>query len=188
MAATDGIPAMRRRTLLQAAILIVGGSIAGLPGELLAQSGAAVGPRFFTPAQYEILTAVADTIIPQTDTPGAKEAGVPQNLDLLMVAWASQERQAQFRALVDAMGAATRSAAGVPLPARPPSERLEAVRAFDEQRLTAHDQVYAKFKELVLTLYYFSEIGATKELRYELIPGKWEPGIEVKSDTRAWAV
>lgn len=181
------IPAMHRRTLLRAAILLVGGSIVGLPGDLLAQTGSA-GPKFFTPAQYAILTAVAETIIPKTDTPGAKEAGVPKNLDSLMVAWASKERQAQFRALVDAMDVATRSAAGVPLTGRPAAERLEAVRAFDEQRLTARDEVYAKFKELVLTLYYFSEVGATKELRYELIPGKWEPGIEIKSDTRAWAV
>ena len=43
-------------------------------------------------------------------------------------------------------------------------------------------------KELVLTLYYLSEMGATKELRYELIPGKWEPWTEISPDAPAWAV
>ena len=44
-----------------------------------------------------------------------------------------------------------------------------------------------RFKELVLTLYYLSQPGATRELRYEHTPGKWEPSIEIGPDTRAWA-
>ena len=183
---TDALPAMDRRALLRTAMLLVGGSLAGLPAEALAQARGAA--RFFTPAQFATLAETAETIIPRTDTPGAKDAGVPQFMDSLMTAWASKERQAQFRKLIGEIDAAALAAGGKPLAKLTPAKRLDVVRAFDAEKLTARDPVYTKFKELVMTLYYLSEVGATKELRYELIPGKWEPGIEMKTDTRAWAV
>jgi hypothetical protein len=185
MVSAEALPGMDRRALLRSAILLVGGSLAGLPGELLAQS--AKPARFFTPAQFATLSEAADIIVPRTDTPGAKDAGVPDYLDQLMIHWASKERQAQFRSLVDELDASAR-AAGAALPALPQPKRVEVVRAFDAEKLEAYDPVYTKFKELILTLYYLSEAGATKELRYELIPGKWEPWTEVAADTRAWAI
>jgi len=38
-----------------------------------------------------------------------------------------------------------------------------------------------------MTGYYLSEPGATQELRYELVPGVWEPAVKMGPDTRAWA-
>lgn len=185
MPTSEGFAAIDRRALLRSAILLVGGSIAGLPELTLAQTSKV--DRFFTAGQFATMAEVADIILPQTDTPGAKEAGVPEVLDALMTNWASAERQLQFRTLIDEMDRAAVAAAGAPLPALPAARRLEVVRAFDAEKISAGDPVYKKFKELVLTLFYSSEAGATRELRYELIPGKWEPGIEVAPDTRAWA-
>jgi hypothetical protein len=189
MQPTKGLPAIDRRGLLRSAILLVGGSLAGLPGQALAQAAdaAAATKRFFSAEQFATLAEAAEIMIPRTDTPGAKDAGVAESLDKLMSAWASAERRRQFAALIDELGASARAAGGT-LASLSQEKRFEVVRAFDAEKLRAYDPVYTKFKELVLTLYYLSEAGATKELRYELVPGKWEPGIEVKTDTRAWAV
>ena len=43
-------------------------------------------------------------------------------------------------------------------------------------------------RRLVFALYYLSEAGATQELRYEHVPGAWEPSIPVTADTRGWAI
>ena len=195
MLSHDTLPAMDRRALLRNAILLVGGSLAGLPGEALAQTakGAkaakdAKPPRFFNPLQFATLAEAADIIIPRTDTPGAKDAGVPEAFDKLMINWASDERQREFTVLIEDLNKAAVLAGGKARPALPQAQRVEVVRAFDAEKLRSWSPVYVKFKELVLTLYYLSEAGATKELRYELIPGKWEPWTEVASDTRAWAV
>lgn len=178
----NGLPAIDRRALLRSAILLVGGSMAGLPAEAFAQAASAEAPkRFFTPAQYAVMDEVAAIIIPKTDTPGAREAGVPANIDMLMSKWASEERQGQFRAMFDAIG-------GAGLMKMAPPERLEFVRKYDAEKLHGGDGVYARFKELVLTLYYLSEPGATQELRYELAPGEWNGWTTVTPDTRAWAV
>ena len=179
MNSLSGLPALDRRTLIRSAILLVGGSVAGLPDIALAADAPA--KRFFTPAQFAVLAEVADIMIPRTDTPGAKDAGVPEAFDSLMTNWASPQHQAQFRALIDEIG-------GAGLLSLPAAERPALVRKLDADKLKAWDPAYVRFKELVLTLYYLSEAGATKELRYELIPGKWEPWTRVTADTRAWAV
>ena len=179
----NGLPAIDRRALLRSAILLVGGSMAGLPAEAFAQAGAAAAApkRFFTPAQFAVMDEVAAIIIPKTDTPGAREAGVPGNIDMLMSVWASEERQEQFRAMFDGIG-------GAGLMKMQPAQRLDYVRTYDAEKLHGGDGVYARFKELVLTLYYLSEPGATQELRYELAPGKWDGWTVMTPDTRAWAV
>ncbi len=185
---TNEAPALDRRALLKAAILLVGGTVAGLPAEAFAQAtGAAQQARFFPPAQYATLAEVADIIIPRTATPGAKDAGVPEAMDALMTNWASKERQRQFRSILDEIDARAVAAGGASLVALPKEKQVEVVRAYDTDKFGTKDRPYNRFKELVMTLYYLSEPGATKELRYELIPGKWEPGIELKSDTPAWA-
>jgi hypothetical protein len=42
-------------------------------------------------------------------------------------------------------------------------------------------------KGLILTGYYTSEAGASRELRYELVPGKWEWDLPVTPGTRAYS-
>ena len=181
----ESLMEMDRRALLRSAILLVGGSVAAVPANALA--AAAKPARFFTAGQFATLSEVADIILPPTDTPGAKEAGVPGAIDALMTSWASRERQRQFRALLDDIDRTALATGRTAFPALPKDKRVDLVRRYDAAKFAENDPVYRRFKELVMTLYYSSEIGATRELRYELIPGKWEPGIEMAPDTRAWA-
>ena len=169
--------ALDRRVLLRSAILLVGGSLAsGLAVPTLAASESA---QFFTPDELRIVADFAEVVIPRTDTPGAKDAGVPEALDGLMANWASEARQSECRALVGRIDAA----GVVPAGAAP---QIELARRFDAAQMAA-DPVYRRFKELILTLYYLSEAGATRELRYLHTPGRWEASIPIGPDTRAWA-
>ena len=78
-----------RRGLLQRAFLLAGATLTpGFSIEALA-ADAANAPRFLDARRIELLMAVADTIIPQTDTPGAVDAGVPALFDGLLRNWAS---------------------------------------------------------------------------------------------------
>ena len=68
---------MDRRELLKIMALTLGGSVA-LPESVFAQLAEPLDParlKFFSTAQRELVTAIAETIIPKTDTPGAAEAG-----------------------------------------------------------------------------------------------------------------
>lgn len=187
MPLAESLPPLDRRALLRSAILIVGGSLAGLPAVSLAQETPA-GPRFFDAARFALLDEVTEIMIPRTDTPGAREAGVAATIDALMRDWASDRRQQEFTALLDAYDLAARARGGAALVRLPEAQRAEVVAAFDAARIDAGDPVYSKFKELVLTAYYLSEPGATQELRFELVPGSWQSGVPVGPDTRTWAV
>ena len=59
-----------------------GGSEAPLPAE----------PSFFNPAEFRIVTRIADLIIPATDTPGAVGAGVPMYIDMVVAKNKGQQK------------------------------------------------------------------------------------------------
>jgi len=70
----------------------------------------------------------------------------------------------------------------------PAAQRLEVVSTVDEDLITRQDAGWRKFKGLVLVGYYQSEIGATQELRYELVPGAWRSCLPLTEVGRASAV
>lgn len=172
-----------RRALLRSAFLLVGG--VGLAPEVLAQ--AEVGTAFFTAPERATLAALCDTMIPRTDSPGAIDAKVPQFLDMLMGNWASAASQARFRDVVTRLDRSARTDLGMPLAAAPAAARTAWLTRQDATLLAAGDGGYRDVKRLMLTGYYFSEPGATQELRYELVPGVWEPSVPITPDTRSWA-
>ena len=182
----NGAMPVDRRTLLRSAILLVGGSLTSLPVEALAQA-VANAPRFFNPAEYAVLDEVSAIIIPKTDTPGAREAGVPAYIDALMSNWAAPATAQEMRDVVNAIDASAKAGQGKLLLGLTPAKRLEVVRAFDAAELPK-SRAYRRFKELVMLTYYSSEAGATQELRYELAPGVWEGSVPLKPGQPAWAV
>lgn len=175
---------LSRRELLRSAVLLVGGAATALPNELFA--AAAEAARFFDPPRFKLLDAVCEIIIPATDTPGARGAGVPTAFDALMHNWASPQRRKDFYELLAAIDAAALAQGGAKLLELPSERQIEVITSFDASRLHK-DATYTRFKELVLSLYYLSEVGATQELRYEAVPGIWEPAVKITPKTRAWA-
>lgn len=177
------LPGVDRRTLIQRAILLVGGAAAGAPRAAARGQG-----RALSSARRKLLDAYADILIPETGTPGAIGAGVPASVDALMRNWASEATAAQLGATLDALDAAAHRVAGTDLLSLPVEKRIEVTRAFDAERVARRDPGYLRLKDLVLVTYYLSEPGATRELRYELVPGVWEASVPLGPDRRAWAV
>ena len=185
--ASDGLSAqmaafgMDRRSFITRTLLSIGVAGAALSGcSLLNGDEKDTGP-FFDKGQMEILDAVSETIMPRTDTPGARDAKVAPRFDTLMQNWASKETQAEFTKVLSDIDAAAKGIVKLS-----PEKQLAAVSAFDMANMK--NPAYIKFKGLILSLYYLSEPGATQELRYEHNPGTWEPSIAVTDDTRGYAV
>jgi hypothetical protein len=95
------ISRMDRRELLQRAMLLVGAALSPLGSDALA--AAKTEKTQFDGARLALLSAVVDTLIPKTDTPGAVEAGVPQQFEALLHQWASPTRRAELIAALDAI-------------------------------------------------------------------------------------
>ena len=181
-----GLPHLDRRKFIRSAIFTIGATGAAFPGWSAIEAATRGNVRFFAPAQFAVLDAVAETIMPRTDTPGARDALVPARFDGLMQHWASATTKADFTRVLDEIEVTARQKDPAGIVKLPPAQQLEVVAAYDRAKMA--DPAYKKFKGLILSLYYISEPGATQELRYEHVPGAWEPSIAVTADTRCYAL
>lgn len=169
---------LSRRSMLRNIMLLAG--VAAIPQG--SANALFAGPQSLPASTLALFAAVAETIVPETDTPGAIGAGVPASFDKLIANWASPAQREKLIAALDAIEAMAFSERGTGFAALDPESRFALLDAYDRARAGGAD--YAKLKELTVTLYYLSETGSTVELRYEHSPGAWEPSIAVTADTR----
>jgi hypothetical protein len=153
--------------------------MAGLTGD--------AGPALAS-EQFAVLEQICETIIPTTDTPGAIVAGVPSFINQMLQEWGSPKSRAEVTSVIEAIEKVAWSRFGADFLELAPERRLEIVSSFDAERIGRQDPAYTKFKHLVLVGYYQSEIGATQELRYELVPGAWRSCVPLSEIGRASAV
>jgi hypothetical protein len=194
--------AIDRREAIRRAALILGGavsasSIAGVlagcgRGEV---SSLSWKPRALSDEQAELVASIAEHILPQTDTPGARAAGVDRFIDAMVADYHRPEERERFLAgLADVNACATRAHGRAFL-------RLDAARQRDvlevldrEAFSPGNGQAAAQYpfmrtmKELAVLGYYTSEIGATKELRYVRVPGRFDGCVPMTATDRTWAI
>ena len=94
---------MNRRDFVKQ--LSTGMGAALTPGVLAAiLSGCEAEPDasgLLTAREMDILGSLADAVIPRTDTPGARDAGVPQYIEMLLTEFMPSDRVATFRSQLD---------------------------------------------------------------------------------------
>lgn len=195
---------MERRAMMARALYLLGAaSTVTISAPALAKAASRAKPYLDAPV-FSLLSAVADTIMPRTDTPGAVDARVPAKFDALLVNWASGERRYELTRALTRIDAEARKNGGKGFADLSPEQRKEMLVAYDRDALKAVpdtrkfngvmalmagpsivDPGYAKLKELILLLYYYSEEALTTELVYEHAPGGWTPSIKLTPETRA---
>ena len=190
-----------RRALLQRMALLLGAT--AIPAEAFAAAKARARKRFLASAQYALMSAVVDTILPATDTPGALAAGVPARLDGMLGSWASEKTRADVTAALGRIDAAAKAQKQKSFAALSVTDRAAVLRPHDAAALKAvppptgapklnfftaaayvADPGYHRIKDLVISLYYYSEIGTSKELAYEHNPGTFQPSIKLTPQSR----
>jgi gluconate 2-dehydrogenase gamma chain len=172
--------------MLLGAVLLVGGAVA-LTRFTRGSKAAANQASALSADQFALLEQISEVMIPTTDTPGAIAAGVPAFIRDLLRDWGSRESRAEISGVLEAIEQRTWAKHGSGFLELPDSQRLQIMRAYDEQAVTNHDAAYRKFKQMVLLGYYHSEIGATQELRFELVPGAWRSCLPLNEIGRASA-
>jgi gluconate 2-dehydrogenase gamma chain len=194
-----------RRALMQRVALLIGAT--AIPADVFAAGSKAKAKRFLNPAQFALISAVADTVIPTNDTPGALAAGVPRRFDGLLSNWASAKRKVQLTAALAAIDqlamTSDKKAFAALTPARrkallvehdksalkpgaPSKEKLNGILAMLAGPPVVNPG-WLKLKELIIALYYTSEIAMTKELIYEHVPGPFVASMKVTPETRPFS-
>ena len=199
----------RRRALQQVALLLGGAisapTVAGVFSTATRRAWAASpawAPRTLSPAQLELVATLAEHIVPQTETPGARAAGVHRFVDTLLTDHYATAERDRFLAGLAGVDTQARSRYGKPLVQATTEQQLALLRELDAAAYTAgrgeDGWFFRRVKELTLVGfytseagatrvgYYTSEIGAMQELHVSPF-GTYRGDIPYSSVGRAWA-
>lgn len=180
---------MNRRELLQRASVLVSGSILGVDSllardinwENMEAELSAKGIGLFTKKQVQLLNEIADTIIPTTDTPGAKAAKTGQFIAVIVSDCYEPADQKRFLDSLATLENECRATTGKNFMKCTAQERqsflsgLDATqKSFQKSKKKEEPAHYFRtIKDLTLWGYFTSEIGATQALRFVEYPGKY---------------
>ena len=187
----------RRRALQQVALLLGGAisapTVAGVFSTATRRAWAASpawAPRTLSPAQLELVATLAEHIVPQTETPGARAAGVHRFVDTLLTDHYATAERDRFLAGLAGVDTQARSRYGKPLVQATTEQQLALLRELDAAAYTAgrgeDGWFFRRVKELTLVGYYTSQIGAMQELHVSPF-GTYRGDIPYSSVGRAWA-
>ena len=190
---------MNRREALQRAGLVLGYAVsapvlAGIMKGCKTSPELTYKPDFFTADQARIVSEVAEIIIPKTDTPGAKEVGVPGFIDKMVKECYKKEDQDRFLAGLQAFDDEAKKAYGDPFMDLDAAKQQEYVKKIHDVALDARKAGGVKdrpfilmMKELTLVGFFTSEPGATKVLHYEPVPGAYRGCVPLAEVGKTWA-
>jgi Gluconate 2-dehydrogenase subunit 3 len=190
---------MNRREALSSVALLLGGTIIGaeafLSGCTNMDKKIGTAGLNFSPDDISFLDEVGETIIPATDTPGAKEAKIGEFMHTIVRDCYNKTDQDIFIAGMGKLNDESKKLNGKNFMEASPEERKNLLIALDkEQKDYAASKkpedpqhYFRMMKELTIWGYFSSEPGATKALRYIAVPGKYEGCIPYKKGDKAWA-
>lgn len=135
------------------------------------------------PHQAETVGVIAEMIIPETDTPGAGAAHIPEFADLMLAEWSSEDERTRFRAGLADVDARSRAAFGADFVAGTDAQRAAILTTLDAEVQAAQraqeQPFFQRLKALTVYGYYTSKVGATQELHFEAVPGSFDHCTDV---------
>ncbi len=200
---------MNRRDALSKVALLIGGTLSAPTLLAMSRAGEAKNTSIalesfsLNDTQRKIVAEVAEHIIPRTTTPGAKDAGVPAFIEMMLndcykapehksfLAGVSDLEKKNFLAQSKDQQIATLK--------QLESDTKELMKQYNVKQVKVGDNVdkesmdgtmgvpfWRLMKELTLTGYYTSEQGLKASFVYEPVPGKFE-NTKLKPGQKAFA-
>ena len=193
----------RREAIRRVSLMLGGATLVGGSGLLTAcergdrpAASPPEGVGDFSADQIAFLDEVAETILPETSTPGAKAAAVGAFMALMVTDTYSDEDQAIFLAGLTTLDDESRTDHTIGFMEAAPAQRLALVERLDAEQFehqAARDETglpthyFRMMKQLTLLGYFTSEIGITIAQNYVESPGRFDPCVPYTAGERSWA-
>lgn len=186
---------MERRELIKMIAALTGGAFVG--GGLLTgcKSEPEIGGAAFSKDDILFLDEVAETILPKTNTPGAKDAKVGELMKVMVNDTYDEKDQQVFHKGIKDLDEACKKSISKSFMEATPEERTKFLTALDKEAKEyqknkkegepAH--YFTMMKQLTLLGFFTSKEGATQALRYVATPGKYIGDYPYKKGDKAWA-
>jgi glucoside 3-dehydrogenase (cytochrome c) hitch-hiker subunit len=139
-------------------------------------------PRVLTDQRSELVAALADAIIPRTDTPSATDVGVPAFIDVIVAEFYSDDERAIFLSGLDLIGARLRRGDATSFAGLSPESQKSLLDALDQpvDQQAPDARAWQKLKGLVVHGYFTSERVQKDVLKTVIMPGRFDGNAPMK--------
>ena len=191
----------RREAIKQLAFLSGGAlsvtTVAGIMGGCTTQKSSSSGfsPATLSEAQNNLVTQFSERIIPATDTPGAKAAKVNEYIDHMLTNWNTEEEKTHFLEGLDHVDELSNQQFDSNFVDLEEADQIVVIENLEQEAKDNPNPVpdsdlkpiFSMMKEFTVVGYYTSEIGATKELKSDLVPGFYDACMPYSEVGKAWS-
>ena len=173
-----------RRVAIQQ-LLVIWAGVALLPSCLQHEQKVSIPLKLIQvlPEDENMLAELAETILPKTDTPGAKDLSAHLFVLKMVDDCYSKTNQDKYIAGMKAFESFVSKKTGKSFTEISPSERQSIVAELDKQKSTeeALSYFFQSTKRLTVEAYTTCEYYMTKIRGYKMIPGKFQGCIPLKT-------
>ena len=145
--------------------------------------------KVFSAHAMMVLEKVCELVIPATDTPSAADLDVHGFIDNQLFHCHREVEHAQAKFALEQIERAAQASQQVDFLACTLDRQLALLNAVDRGQVPFDQGATNGFlllKGLIVFGYFTSEVGATRALRYQAIPGGYKGSIPYKSGDRSW--
>ncbi|MBK8494302.1 MAG: gluconate 2-dehydrogenase subunit 3 family protein [Ferruginibacter sp.] len=187
---------MQRRELIKMIAVITGSAVIG--ADIFLAGCKNKKDDFFNEDDIDFFDEVAETIIPKTNTPGAKDAATGKFMALYAAGCYDETNREILRDGISKLNEAAKQKYDAGFMKIDPAQSQALLTEIDseakkynvqntggEKGKTLH--YFTLMKQLTLLGFFTSEAGATQVLRYNPVPGKYEGCVDYKTGETAWA-
>jgi hypothetical protein len=176
----DGALKISRREAIRRAALMLG--VALTPSlfstALQAQSGVTTtvpGLQYLSESQRAMVAIIAERILPKTDTPGAVDAGVPDFINIIYGKYLNEDDKIMFSSGLDEVATQALKLYNKNIAQLSSEEQDHLLREIARASQALPKSFFLQIKELSVVGYFTSELVGKTVLKYDPIPGRYDP-------------
>ena len=173
------VPGISRREAIRRAALLAGVALSPTWLACVDRAGSATPAAYLTPAQAALARAIADRILPPTDTPGASDVGVPAFIDRLYGEFMTDAERQMLTSGLDAVEAASTAAHRASFTTRTPDQQDVLLRGIAKAEEGRDQGFFRLFRAATILGYFTSEQVGRNVLHYDPIPGRYDSCIPI---------
>jgi len=181
---------MNRREAISSVAFLLGGSIIGGQAFILTGCSSSIKDvqDLFSKENILLMDEIAETIIPKTDTPGAKDAKTGEFMAIMIKDCYTPEDQKIFLDGLQKIEDLSKKEYSKKFTECSPAERKKLLERLDKEQkgyqTTKKDgdpqHFFRMIKELAVFGYFTSEQGGNQNLTYVEVPGRFDACIPFK--------
>ena len=187
----DAMGLLSRRAAIQRVALLVGATLTPTFLESIAQAQAvgamAAKPVHLSGVQFAVVDAISERILPRTDTPGARDVGVPTFIDLMFGAYLTATDKATWVEGLADVDARSRRAQGKAFAQLNETQQDAILKSVANESQRKEKTFFHQIRDLTLVGYFTSEPVGRNVTQFDPIPGRYDACLPLSEvGNRSW--